>query len=123
MADDLTELFGEPISIYTRAQAIADGVLMDVSDQAKRFGIRVPVAITDGLYGALTQAAQTDAVRNLCVDLLLITMRQHITGASDSNRIEFAVKVPHLAPISAYVLCTPGDTAEPVLTVMLPHED
>lgn len=123
MPDDLTELFGEPISIYTRAQAIADDVLMDVSDQAKRFGIRFPVAITEGLYGALTQDAQTDAFRNLCIDLLLITMRQHITRASDTNRIDFAVKVPHLAPVGAYALCTPGDTAEPVLTVMLPHED
>lgn len=123
MTTELTELFGEPISIYTRAQAIADGVLVDVSDQAKRFGIRFPVAITDGLYSTLTQAAQTDAFKTLCVDLLLITMRQHISRASDSNRIDFAVKIPHLPPISAYALCTPGDTPEPVLTVMLPHED
>ena len=31
-APDLaTDLFGEPISVYTRAQAVADGVLIDVT--------------------------------------------------------------------------------------------
>lgn len=28
------ELFGAPISIYTRAQAIEDGVLVDITEQA-----------------------------------------------------------------------------------------
>ena len=123
MPSALTEFFGEPISTYTRAQAIADGVLVDVSEQAKRFGIRFAVAITDGLYSALTQASQTDAFKPLCIDLLLITMRQRISRTSDTDRIDFVVKVPHAAPIGAYALCTPGDTPEPVLTVLLPHED
>ena len=35
---------------YTRAQALADGVLIDVTAQAKTLGFRVPVAVTDNLY-------------------------------------------------------------------------
>lgn len=31
---------------YTRAQALADGVLVDVSDIAREAGFRVPVALT-----------------------------------------------------------------------------
>lgn len=33
-----TEIFGEPISIYTDADAIVDGVLIDVTDLGLHFG-------------------------------------------------------------------------------------
>lgn len=38
----------EPISIYTRQQAIDDGVLIDVSDtsEAREAGFKIPIAIT-----------------------------------------------------------------------------
>jgi type I site-specific restriction endonuclease len=98
--ESLTDLFGDPISIYTRAQAIADGVLVDVSDRAKRFAIRFPVAVTDGLYTALTEHAATEPLKQLCVDLLLITTRQQITAASETDRIDFSVKLPHVPAIA-----------------------
>ena len=34
------EIFGDVIYSYTRAQALADGVLVDVSERAKRAGIK-----------------------------------------------------------------------------------
>ena len=40
------ELFGEVISSYSRAQAIEDGVLVDVSSVARAAGIKFPVAMT-----------------------------------------------------------------------------
>ena len=43
---NLTEYFGEPISIYTRAQAIEDGVLVNVSVAACEAGFKFPVAVT-----------------------------------------------------------------------------
>lgn len=42
----MNEYFGEPISVYTREQAIADSVLVDVTKIAHLAGFRVPVAIT-----------------------------------------------------------------------------
>jgi len=36
----MTEFFGEPISVYTREQAIEDGVLIDVTDTARENGFR-----------------------------------------------------------------------------------
>lgn len=121
--EPLTDFFGEPISVYTRAQAIADGVLVDVSDRAKRYAIRFPMALTDGLYSVLTEHADTETLKHLCVDLLLITMRQKIIAASETDRIDFVIKLPHVPAIAVYALCTPGDSREPVITVMLPHED
>ena len=36
---------------YTRAQAIADGVLIDATELAKEAGFRIPVAVTAGVWG------------------------------------------------------------------------
>jgi Family of unknown function (DUF6573) len=36
---------------YTRAQAIEDGVLIDVSATAREAGIRYPVALTSAVWG------------------------------------------------------------------------
>src|SRR3954468_18054793 len=39
------------IHSYTRAEAIADGQLVDVTAQARRFGITCPVALTAAVFG------------------------------------------------------------------------
>ncbi len=117
----VNDLFGEVIYSYSRTQAIADGILVDVSSRAKRFTIRFPVALTAAVYSAITERAVTESLKELCVDLLLITMRQQIARtAAPSDRLDFAVKLPHFPPIELYALCTPGDTPDPVITVMLP---
>jgi hypothetical protein len=44
--------FGEIVYAYTRAQAIADGVQVDVSSVASEAGIRFPVFITRTAFDA-----------------------------------------------------------------------
>ncbi|SUH71965.1 Uncharacterised protein [Nocardia africana] len=44
-ADELTAIYGEPIHAYTRAQALEDGVLHDISDLAREAGFRHPVHV------------------------------------------------------------------------------
>ena len=39
-------LFGAAVCTYTRAQAIADGVLVDVANMAQEAGFRIPVAMS-----------------------------------------------------------------------------
>jgi len=41
------------ISRYTRAQAIEDGVLVDVTEQAKETGLLLPTVITDHVHHVL----------------------------------------------------------------------
>jgi len=48
--DTIREVFGDPISYYTRAQAIEDGVLVDVTEVARQVGIKYPVALTAAVY-------------------------------------------------------------------------
>src|SRR3990167_8878546 len=42
------------ISSYSRAQAIEDGVLVDVTEYAKADGFKWPTCLTRGLYDAMT---------------------------------------------------------------------
>ena len=69
------DLFGEPICSYGRAQAIEDGLLIDVSATAREAGIVWPVA--------LTAAAWAD-----CVEWTDETeARKGYTGQSESGRL------------------------------------
>jgi hypothetical protein len=116
---------------YSRRQAIADGVLIDVSAMAREAGFVYPVALTCGAWAECVRVpdglrGQDEAGRLWDV---LVMLRVAIRGAGGASRIEFAVRVqdadtdelPPLVPL--YAVCGPGDDAEPVVTVMLPHED
>ncbi|ADU66162.1 hypothetical protein Selin_1428 [Desulfurispirillum indicum S5] len=46
----IQEIFGEAVYSYSRAQAIADGILVDVSETANEAGFTVPVAMTSALW-------------------------------------------------------------------------
>lgn len=65
--DWLTAFFWQPISIYTREDAIDDGALVDVSEWAGAgpdgmlSGFTVPVAITRALWGVINLDAQPEA--------------------------------------------------------------
>ena len=56
---DADDVFGEPISVYTRQQAIEDGVLVDVTAWASSGpegmlgGFTVPVAFTQSLWATV----------------------------------------------------------------------
>ena len=54
---DLGDIFGEPIAVYTRKQAIEDGVLVDLMQAetvslVREVGFRFPVAMTAGAFVA-----------------------------------------------------------------------
>src|SRR5690606_27193956 len=46
MTTNSADVFGEPIHVYTRAQALADGVLVDAGPLAGEAGFHWPVALT-----------------------------------------------------------------------------
>lgn len=124
---------------YTRAQAIADGVLIDVSELAKQAGFRFPVALTCGVWaeciagtaGIWAECVPPNGVQDETRRVwgLIHALWVAVTTKSGSERVDFAVHVrnddcPGDPPlVRLYALCGPGDDAEPVITVMLPHED
>jgi hypothetical protein len=117
---------------YTRAQAIADGVLIDVSAAAKEAGFKYPVALTAAVWSQCVAVPPGVACQDASGRLwdVLWMLRCAIRGSSDGAReVRFGVHVrndnrdrtPPLVRLKA--LCGPGDEGEPVMTVMVPDED
>ncbi|NDC59885.1 MAG: hypothetical protein EBZ50_13900, partial [Alphaproteobacteria bacterium] len=52
------------VSRYTRAEAIDDGVLVDVSTQARAVGLRYPVAMTAAAFDRCVTWSANDARRH-----------------------------------------------------------
>ncbi len=127
-------LFGELIHSYTRAQAIADGVLVDVSQAAVEVGICFPVAITAAVWSDLVPDAGARALgqdeRGRLHDLVWM-LRCAIRAASSASEVSFAVLLAHANAsgrlrrhlMNLRAICGPGDDSAPVITVMLPGED
>ncbi|EQD71656.1 hypothetical protein B1B_04334, partial [mine drainage metagenome] len=54
------EIFGELLYSYSRADAIRDGVLVDVSERARRAGIKHPTACTAGVWALIECLPEND---------------------------------------------------------------
>ena len=120
----------EPIHTYTRAEALADGVLFDVTETACEAGFKVPVALTasvwsdvNNLSGRYVSAGQSADGR--LWDLLF--MAAH-AGRRPENRNASTFLYALIMPVGAgnnyRAKCHmgPGDEGEPVVTIMCPHE-
>jgi len=75
--DTLTEVFGDVISVYTREQAIEDGVLVDVTEwgsSTKGFigGFNCPVVFTRALWGAVETKTTNQDTRGRAHDVLFM---------------------------------------------------
>src|SRR4051812_6820418 len=118
------------IHSYSRADAIRDGVLIDVSTVAREAGVRYPVALTaagwakcvavpPGVAGPGEGGRWWDVVWMLRVGVQraagrVVLYALHVRNSNRSG-------TPPLVRLKA--VCGPGDQAEPVITVMLPDED
>ena len=131
MPSDSSSVFGDVIYAYTRAQAIADGVLVDVSALAKEAGFVFPVALTETLYHgyvvpALALIAEGQSIEGRLWDVLAV-LRFAIAKDCDTDCLFFTtlflMSPDSPVPINLKAVCGPGDNGEPVLTVMLPDED
>lgn len=56
----MSSLFANAVLVhaYTRAQALADGMLVDVSEVAREAGFKVPVALTAAVWAELREAEE-----------------------------------------------------------------
>jgi len=121
----------ELISVYTRADALADGNLVDVTETAREAGIKIPVALTRAVwdrYVALTPAAEQagNDEQGRLWDVLWM-FRCAAVRSPDAREFVFQLHVvtgsitPSLVELKA--VCGPGDDAEPVITILLVDED
>ena len=121
----------EIIFAYTRAQALADGVLVDFSDLAREAGFKIPLAVTETVYAYLdpSQALvdEGQSRKGRAWDLLQVL---HFAAAVSPDRDTVFFKVLLVLtpgcppePVDLKAICGPGDDGFPVLTILLPEED
>lgn len=132
MSGSESSLFGEALYAYTRAQALADGVLVDVPDLAREAGFVFPVALTERLYHGyivptIALVAEGQSIAGRLWDLLTV-LRWTIQTSKDDSNLPFSVLFIMSSgspPVAVHLVavCGPGDNGEPVVTVMLPDED
>ena len=134
MEGKFVEMFGQPfevIDVYTRAQAIEDGVLIDVSPVAMaEHGFRYPVAVTERVWAEVVippgeVATWQDDLGRL--NDLLTCLKYGIKRSQKASEVIFKMDVINEGEkrktITLKGTCTPGDNLEPVITVMFPDED
>jgi len=133
----MTDIFGPVVSSYTRIQAIEDGVLVDVSEMAQEAGFKHPVALTRAVWEDCVAWDEDDNNRQTYQDESgrlwdIVFMLFFAIKSSRNNHSEMLYKlrrVPrggkgHLArDVTLKSHIGPGDNGEPVITIMLPHED
>jgi len=137
------DFFGEPISVYTRAQGIADGLLIDVTERARETGFRWPVAITAAAWADCVAWTEThnktkgtgqDEGGRLSdvINMAFYRMRAAARDGREGCNVRLVFHVMRTPPEGRArkpvktELCLhvgPGDAGEPVLTIMLPGED
>lgn len=128
----LADVFGKVISSYSRAQAIEDGVLVDLMQDemanVARQHYKFPIACTAAVFAVMQKAVENPRYCNdyagilhdmlwmsRCVGRKLndfaVLFRVIIQGAGRSKYHDFKLAVG------------PGDRGEPVITILMPGED
>ncbi len=124
--------FGKVIYSYTRAQAVADGVQVEVTKTAQEAGIKLPVFLTRTVYEAYVTVpegvtAQDEAGR--LWDIVWMLRFALIRCHHGKSRIPVALYVRNdnrkAKLIKLIAMCGPLDLddPQPAITVMLPDED
>jgi hypothetical protein len=123
----------EVISSYSRADALEDGVLVDVSELAKEAGFIYPVAVTRAVYDGILNPSpelerQGQSFAGRAWDMLTILRVAIRTTREPGDQVRFAplfIRKPGGSPepVALRSVVGPGDAAEPVITILLPSED
>jgi len=130
----------EIISTYTRAQAIEDGFMVDVSDTAREAGITVPVTLTNEVYEDCVHWTDEDSKRQTYQDesgrlwdvVSMLAFRMRISKARNEKTDTLYYKMirvprggrgrrPREVILKAVI--GGGDNGEPVITVMQKDQD
>lgn len=129
----MRETFGEPIHMYTREQAIDDGVLVDVTETATEAGFRVPVAMTRTAWADCVEWSDADSKRQTHQDeagrLWDVLWMAMVAARRGSGRQSLQFQFyrvprggrgtrPRLVELVAHI-----GAGEPVITIMQPGED
>jgi len=129
--------FGEVIYSYTRAQAVADGVQVEVTKTAQEAGIKFPVFLTRTVFDSFVTVpegvtGQDEAGRLWDIVWMLrfgiLRARPGAAGAACTRiPVAFYVRNDNRAARLVKLIATCGaldiDDPQPAITLMMPDED
>ena len=104
-------------------------MLVDVSKMAQEAGIKLPTVLTAAVWENYVKVPEgvdgQDEPGRLWDVLRMYRFAAKCHGKSSQLSFEVLVRNDDLAPrlVTLKAICGPGDTPEPVLTIMLPEED
>lgn len=138
----MEEIFGEPIDVHTRAQALADGALVEVpAGIARESRFVVPIALTAAAWSDCVAWGDADTERTGLIQDQTGRLRDVLTMAHLAVRratgpaVVFTVARlprepqplaedgPEAEEVQLVMHTRPGDQGEQVITIMLPGED
>ena len=144
-AKTIEDFFGPPISIYTRADALSDGMLVDVSEMAREAKFRIPVAVTTSVWEECIYWPEDEAngygqsTDGRLWDVLFLAHCEIASARGNEqdllyklNVIPRGTKPENTGAIDDFtgaelrtlkINIGPGDNGEPVITIMQPNED
>lgn len=127
--------WGTPIHVYTRSQALADGVLVDVSELASEAGFRIPVALTRAVWEDCVAWTELDSRRQTLQDQVgrlwdVLWLASLAAKRGRRDRVSFEIyrvprdgKAARPKRVHLQMHIGPGDAGGPVISIMLPGED
>jgi hypothetical protein len=130
-------LFGfDFIHVYSRKQAVADGVQIDVTDTARKAGFRYPVFLTHSVWERYVSVPETVTCQSVDGRLWDVLIMLHYatlknTKGRDDGELLFRLNVrnsdraskPSLVTLKAQCAALDFDDPRPCITIMLPDED
>ena len=122
---------------YSRAQAIEDGILVDVTDMAKAIGIKWHVAVTSSVWFDFIEWTEDDRKKQGLDDtecrLWHIVFTLHLAIKKADKHADIIFYELDILPRDGFsyrvkrtklkAVVSAGDYFEPVITIMLPNED
>ena len=124
--------FGDVVYSYTRAQAVADGVQVEVTKTAQEAGIRFPVFLTRTVFDAYVTippdvSGQDEAGRLWDVLWMLRFAIQRTSRGVERLPFALYVRNDNRAAKLVKLVAVAGpldiDDPSPAITVMMPDED
>lgn len=125
----MNDFFGEVIYAYTRADALEDGVLVDVTELAKEAGFKCPVAVTRGVWADIENIPpRFQGLQDVTGRLwdILFMGRLAIRQYQGDGHVLLYRLIMHVGRKTYYdlkMVSGPGDNGELVITIMRPDED